>query len=89
MGVAGGFSGRFDDNGNYTLPTKSGSILILEPRAPNANWSTVGKVLFNGVTIQAKGSDKLYFGVMEEYGIVHLRGAGTAKMPDGKTFDLK
>jgi len=87
--VVRSFSGRFDDNGNYTLPTKSGSIFIFEPKAPNANRSKVGRVLFNGVTIQANGMDKLYFGVMEEYGIVHLRGAGTATMPDGKVFDLK
>ncbi|HVR11127.1 MAG TPA: ankyrin repeat domain-containing protein [Thermoanaerobaculia bacterium] len=89
MGLAGGFSGRFDDNGNYTLPTKNGSIFIFEPKAANANWAAVGKVLFNGVTIQARGMAKLYFGVMEEHGIVHLRGGGTARMPDGKVLVLK
>ena len=89
MGIGGGFSGRFDNNGNYTLPTKSGSIFIFEPKSPNADWSAIGKVLFNGITIQTKGMDKLYFGVMEEYGIVHLRGVGTAKMPDGKVYNLK
>ena len=89
LGLAGGFQGRFDADGNYTLPTKSGSIFIFEPTRPNATWAAVAQALFNGITIQATGTDKIYFGVMEEYGIVHLRGAGTAIMPDGTTINLK
>jgi hypothetical protein len=66
----------------------NGSLFVFEPKTANAKWSAVGRVLFNGITIEAKGKNTLYFGMIEGHGLVHLLGSGRVTMPNGNIIEL-
>jgi hypothetical protein len=73
----------FDNYGDITIsPTGSGSIIA---------FRTVGNAFpfLNGVKIESQDGEPVYFVVIAEKGLVHIKGAGTVTTPDGKTTELK
>jgi hypothetical protein len=89
LALPDGFSARFDAAGQPVLPSKEGSILIFEPSTPNTRFTDVGEILLGGIIIEAKSKDRIYFGISDKLGLVHLRGECKVIMPDGSSKVLK
>lgn len=64
------------------VPTGDGSILAIETAGLKHRY--IGDIIF-----ESEKEGALYFGVINDKGLVHIHGKGKLKMPDGKEIELK
>jgi hypothetical protein len=72
----------FDGGGAPASPTGDGSIIAFQTNGARYEY-------LKGVVITTTGKGTMYFGVWAGKGLVHLKGAGSITLPDGKKVDLK
>jgi len=80
--TAGTDSISFDGGGAPSSPTGDGSIIAFQTNGIRYEY-------LKGVIITTAGNGTMYFGVWGGQGLVHLKGAGSIALPDGKKIDLK
>lgn len=82
-----GFTVQFDDQGLPIFP--DGTILVLEPDGENAQWKQIGASLFGGTVIEPLTGNRVFFVLLDEFGLVHLGGAAQVTTQDGSSKELK
>lgn len=80
--TAGTDSISFDGGGVPASPTGDGSIIAFRT-------SGVQYEFLKGIVITTSPGVTVYFGVLADKGLVHLKGAGSVALPDGRKIVLK
>jgi len=72
----------FDSGGVPASYTGDGSIIVFSTNGVRFEF-------LNGVTISNPRSQTIYFGVLADKSLVHLKGSGSVTLPYGKKIDLE
>jgi hypothetical protein len=72
----------FDSGGVPASYTGDGSIVAFSTNGVQFEY-------LRGVIISNPSGEKIYFGVLADKGLVHLKGEGSVTLPDGKKINLK
>jgi hypothetical protein len=71
-----------------TLPTDEGSFFVFKSDVENPTWAQAAKQL-NGIIVESTTIEPIYFVVMDNIELVHLKGRCTVVLPDGTKVEAK